>query len=305
MNDLGLVLKSIDDIEVLLDEDLSKYSTLKLLAQGNVIIIKSKNALEKVVKALFCEKIDYRILGFGSNQMLKENSDIPYLKLQFPFDQEYLDIMKEEYTLPASVHLSKLSSHASKFCLKGWEVFTGIPATLGGAVFMNAGTGLGEIGPLVKSVKLISKEGVFKTISPDEGSFSYRKNNFVHKGDIIYEVTLIHFGRDDQVSMTIKNYLRKRNETQPLKSQTCGCVFKNSNKELPDGKLATCRAGEFIDIIGLKGFCLDEVRVSPRHANFMENRGNANYSNMIMAIDSIREELKLQFGVDFDTEVKF
>ena len=66
MNDLGLVLKSIDDIEVLLDEDLSKYSTLKLLAQGNVIIIKSKNALEKVVKALFCEKIDYRILGFGS-----------------------------------------------------------------------------------------------------------------------------------------------------------------------------------------------------------------------------------------------
>ncbi len=305
MNDLGLVLKNIDNIEILLDEDLSKYSTLKLIAQGDVIIIKSKDALEKVVKSLFCEKIDYRILGFGSNQMLKEFSEVPYLKLQFPFEQEYLGIMRDEYTLPASIHLSKLSSHASKFCLKGWEVFTGVPATLGGAVFMNAGTGLGEIGPLVKSVKLISKEGIFKTINPDERSFSYRKNNFVEEGDIIYEVTLVHFGKDDQIAMTIKNYLRKRNETQPLKSQTCGCVFKNSNKELPDGKLATCRAGEFIDIIGLKGFCLDEVRISPLHANFMENRGSANYSNMVKAIDSIREELSLQFGVDFDTEVKF
>ena len=71
-----------------------------------------------------------------------------------------LDRVKEEYTLPASIHLSKLTSHASKHGLKGWEVFTGIPATLGGAIFMNAGTGLGEIGPWLKKLKLFQRMGI-------------------------------------------------------------------------------------------------------------------------------------------------
>jgi len=302
---LSELLDNIEHAELFLDEDLSKYSTLKLLSKGDLVIIKSEEALKKVIHAFYSEKKDYSILGFGSNQLLKESSKTPYFKLSFSYDQNYLDVARDEYVLPASLHLSKLSTHASKFGLKGWEAFTGIPATLGGAVFMNAGTGLGEIGPLIKKVKLISRDGTVKVISTGKDSFSYRKNHFTNKGDIIYEVTLIHHGRDEKIPPLIKDYLRKRNETQPLKSPTCGCIFKNMHKELSSGQLATCRAGEFIDIIGLKGFNLDNVRVSPLHANFMENTGHADYTNMIKAIDFIKEELKLQFGVSFDTEVKF
>ena len=170
---------------------------------------------------------------------------------------------------------------------------------------MNAGTGLGEIGSLVKEVKLISKNGDLKIVSPSENDFSYRKNNFTKEGDIIYEVTLIHKGIDSSVSNLIKEYLRKRNESQPLWASTCGCIFKNATKQASSKKLATCRAGEFIDIMGLKGFQMDQVRVSPLHANFMENRGGADYSNMVKTIAFVKEELKLQFGVDFETEVKF
>ena len=108
-----------------------------------------------------------------------------------------------------------------------------------------------------------------------------------------------------QVRSDIKEYLKKRNESQPLWASTCGCIFKNAERPVSSKKLATCRAGEFIDIMGLKGFQMDQVRVSPLHANFMENRGGADHSSMVKAINFVKEELKLQFGIDFETEVKF
>ena len=298
-------LERVDNIQILIDEDLSKLSTLKLKATGDLILIRSLEALKAVINLFKKFKENYNILGFGANQMLLEKSPNPYIKLQFPLDLNPLDSIKEEYCLPASIHLSKLTSHASKHGLKGWEVFTGIPATLGGAIFMNAGTGLGEIGSLVKEVKIISKDGGLRTISPGEESFSYRKNNFTKEGDIIYEATLVHRGIDSSVSGLIKEYLKKRNESQPLWASTCGCIFKNAERPISSKKLATCRAGEFIDIMGLKGFQMDQVRVSPLHANFMENRGGADHSNMVKAITVVKEELKLHFGIDFETEVKF
>ena len=302
---LKLELEKIDNVQVLIDEDLSKFSTLKLRATGDLILVRSFEALKAVISLFKGLKKNYNILGFGANQMLLERSQNPYIKLQFSLDSNLLNVVREEYCLPASIHLSKLTSHASKHGLKGWEVFTGIPATLGGAIFMNAGTGLGEIGSLVKEVKIISKDGELRTISPGTEDFSYRKNNFTKEGDIIYEATLVHKGIDSSVPSLIKEYLKKRNESQPLWASTCGCIFKNAERPVSSKKLATCRAGEFIDIMGLKGFQMDQVRVSPLHANFMENRGGADHSSMVKAITFVKEELKLQFGVDFETEVKF
>lgn len=302
---LKLELDKADDVQILIDEDLSKLSTLKLKARGDLVLVRSFEALKDVINLFKKFKKSYNVLGFGANQMLLENSPNPYIKLQFSLDSNLLESVKDEYCLPASIHLSKLTSHASKHGLKGWEVFTGIPATLGGAIFMNAGTGLGEIGSLVKEVKVLSRDGELRVISPGEEGFSYRKNNFTKKGDIIYEATLVHNGVDSSVPGLIKEYLRKRNESQPLWASTCGCIFKNAERPVSSKKLATCRAGEFIDIMGLKGFQMDQVRVSPLHANFMENRGGADYSSMVKAISFVKEELKLQFGVDFETEVKF
>lgn len=302
---LQLELEKVDNVQVLIDEDLSKFSTLKLKASGDLVLVRNFEALKVVINLFKKFKESYNVLGFGANQMLLENSPNPYVKLQFSLDSNPLDSVKDEYCLPASIHLSKLTSHASKHGLKGWEVFTGIPATLGGAIFMNAGTGLGEIGPLVKEVKVISKDGELRVISPGKDDFSYRKNNFTNKGDIIYEATLVHRGIDSSVPVLIKEYLKKRNESQPLWASTCGCIFKNAERPVSSKKLATCRAGEFIDIMGLKGFQMDQVRVSPLHANFMENRGGADHSSMVKAINFVKEELKLQFGIDFETEVKF
>jgi UDP-N-acetylmuramate dehydrogenase len=93
-----------------------------------------------------------------------------------------------------------------------------------------------------------------------------------------------------------------RTRTQPLKEWTCGCVFKN-NQNIESG--VTCRAGHFIDIMGLKGLSIKNLTVSPKHANFMENQGESSFDDVMMMITVLKKELKLHSGVDFETEVEF
>lgn len=290
--------------DVVLEEnkDLKKFSTLRLNAVGDLITLKSIEAVKKTVKILNDNKVEYRVLGWGANMLLPERSEIPYLQLDFEFDKSQLEEVRDEYVLPASVSLATLTSHANKFGLKGWEVFTGIPASLGGALFMNAGTNLGEIGTLVTEVKVVTAEGEEKLIKIGKNSFSYRHNNFVNKGDVIVEARLKHFGIDPAISKKIREYLEMRTRTQPLKEWTCGCTFKNFQDLDRD---VTCRAGQFIDIMGLKGFTYKNLQVSPKHANFVENKGDSTYEDFLSMIGILQKEMKLQYGVSFSPEVEY
>ena len=296
------VVSKIPDVEVEINKDLKKYSTMRLDARGDLITVKSLEGLKAAVKELTKNKITYRVLGWGANILLPSHSSVPYLQIDFDFDRNIFNQPQNEYLLPASVSLATLTSHANKFGLKGWEVFTGIPASLGGAIFMNAGTNLGEIGSIIKEVGLVTKEGEEKLIKIDQHSFSYRHNKFVNSGDVIYQARLIHFGIDEAISKKIRDYLEMRTKTQPLKEWTCGCVFKNY-QNLDRG--VTCRAGLFIDIMGLKGLSYKNLEISPKHANFMENRGESSSEDVIEMITILKKELKLQTGVTFETEVEF
>ena len=155
-------IKSLTAIkEATLEEsaDLSKYCTMRLQSRGNLVKVFSIEALQEVLSAFSEQKISYQIIGRGSNQLFAPQYSGAYLKLELPFDKSYLDEFRESYTIPASVSLSALTTHAIRFNVEGWQVFTGNPATLGGAIYMNAGTSLGEIGPLVRKVKIVTGEG--------------------------------------------------------------------------------------------------------------------------------------------------
>ena len=290
------------DVVIEIDKDLKKFSTMRLDSRGDLITVKSVDGLKAVLKSLTQKNLKYRVLGWGANVLLPKQSELPYIQLDFEFDRSIFESPKTEYILPGSVSLATLTSHANKFGLKGWEVFTGIPASLGGAIFMNAGTNLGEIGSIIKEVKLITKNGEEKSVIIDKDSFSYRHNHFVDDGDVVYEARLIHFGLDEAVSKKIKEYLEMRTRTQPLKEWTCGCIFKNHHN-IDSG--VTCRAGLFIDIMGLKGLTIKNLQISPKHANFMENRGESSYEDVLQMIAVLQKEMKLQYGVDFETEVEF
>lgn len=295
-------LNSLKGVEVLLDAELTKFSTMKLFCQGDLIKVSIVDSLKSLIKVLQEAGVSYKLIGWGANLILPKNPDFVFIKLDLPFDKSLIDPNLDTFSLPATAPLNVLTSIATKHGFKGWEVFTGVPASLGGAVFMNAGTNLGEIGELVKDVTLLRKNGDLEKVIIDEASFSYRKNHFVKEGDVIVEVTLFHKGKDPNIGDLIKDYLKKRTDTQPLREKTCGCMFKNQSISV-DGEEVTCRAGLYLDIIGLKGLSQGEMRVSPRHANFMENRGSCSSDEVTKLVDTALKELEFHYGVKFETEV--
>lgn len=286
------------DIKISKNIDLTLHSTMRLVSRGDLIEVLSVEGLIFFQKLAAKHSQTFRVLGWGANQPLPEVSSIPYLKLNFPFDRAYLEDVRKEYILPASVSLANLTKAASTLCLGGWEGFTGVPASLGGAIVMNAGTGLGEIGNVVKEVFIVDKAGEKRAHQVTKDSFVYRNQNFLNEGDVIYAATLIVKGVDQEMPQKIKEYLAYRNKTQPMKAWTCGCMFKNHT-----GANA-CRAGESIDILGMKGMRYKNLRISPIHANFLENLGGANLEEVKEFTTLISDKLFEKFGVRFELELK-
>jgi UDP-N-acetylmuramate dehydrogenase len=289
-------LDDIKDIVFHQNTNLEKYTTTKLSCEGDIVIVKSIIALQKLIIELHNHSQKYHLVGWGANQILHNTHSTLFIKLDFNFDRNILAKARDEYVLPASTSLNVLTSHAQKYGLRGWEVFTGIPATLGGAIFMNAGTALGEIGQLIKEVMVLNSEGNLFTYQIQKNDFSYRRNNFLKPGDIILQATMIHFGIDPQVKIEIANYLAYRKETQPLTTKNCGCIFKNVGNEH--------KAGQYIDVLGLKGVSLSGLRLSKLHANFIENINGAKPEDFCELVDIIQYELEAFCGIKFELEAK-
>ena len=289
-------LSHIADCDFTPDKDLTGLTTFKLEARGDYLDVKSVEALKLVLPLLKKYQREYLVLGWGANQILPRTSDKIILHLNLPFDLSYLDVMRDEYVLPASLGINHLTGHAVKFGLKGWEVFTGVPASLGGALYMNAGTNLGEIGSLVKEVTLVTADGVLRKEEIVPGIFSYRHNHFVKDGEVIVGAVMKNIGTDEAIPQKIKDYLEYRKKTQPLTTRNCGCVFKNPMKEL--------QAGRLIDLLGLKGSGIGGLRISLKHANFMENNGAANWDHFRTLVETVNYEMDHFYGIAFELEVK-
>lgn len=273
--------------------NLERYTTIKLGVIGNLVIVKDLEALVNVQKYLIDSKISYRLLGWGANQVLTQE-DGYYLKLDF--ESVKIDKVEDEYSLPASTALNSLTAVAMKLGLKGWEVFTGIPGSLGGAVCMNAGTSLGEVGEIVRSVKILKKCGETQSINLTPNDFVYRNNKFLDPGDIVFEVTLTHNGIDEDIKKIIKEYMEYRKSTQPLTTKNCGSVFKNHTS----GR----KAGKTIDELGLKGFGSEKLHVSHKHGNFIEHNGGATTEEFVELVHKLNDEIERRIGIRFELEVK-
>ena len=278
------------------NKDLTSYNTMGLRVHGDLLTIGSESALRDVLGELNRRGRSYRVIGRGSNLILPERSDDVYICLDIPFDKTYLSRARDEYEVPANVPLYLLSSHAVRFGVKGWEVFTGIPATVGGAVCTNAGTRLGEFCEIVRSICVMNRAGRITNIDIDKDSYSYRKNHVLSDGDIVLGARLVNFGQDSAVGGTIRRYLEYRSKSQPLSAKTSGCIFKN---------IASGSSGELLDRAGFKGLQFKGMKISEKHANFMVNEGGATAKDVEAFIELVREKIMLQYGVELDVEVEF
>lgn len=289
-------LDTVPGLECHWDTDLTNFSTFRLRSKGDLVIVKSELALAVLLKTLKMESRPWRMLGWGANQVLALQEDDLLIQLDFPFDPETLSTSRDEYALPASLGLNLLTAHAIKFGNMGWEALTGIPASLGGAIFMNAGTALGEIGAIVKRVRLMNSDGIVREEVITPQSFKYRQNTFVQKGEVIIGAVLFHRGLDPTLPEKIRNYQEYRRQSQPLATKNCGCVFKNATPSK--------QAGRLIDLTGIKGLTVGALRVSHRHANFIENAGGASAADFSQITHLINQQMNLHWGVTFELEVK-
>ncbi len=278
------------------DADLTNLSTFRMVSRGDHIGVADETSLAELLRLLNSNGVPYRVLGWGANQVLRTRETDVLLHLEFPVPPQALSTLRDEYELPASVGLNVLTSHAVQHGLKGWENLTGIPASLGGALYMNAGTSLGEIAAVTRRVRVMEKSGAIRTESIGPGSFSYRRNHFVGPGEVIVGAALFHHGQDPALGGKIRDYLEIRRRTQPLATRNCGCVFKNASP--------IRQAGRLIDLTGLKGLSVGALRISPRHANFMENAGGATWEDFHRLTDLINQQMRLHWGVSFELEVK-
>jgi UDP-N-acetylmuramate dehydrogenase len=285
------------DVSVMLNTSLTNYSTMRLSSLGNIAKVTTVDGLKKLGEVLIKHEIEYRIIGLGANQLLSNDKELMWIKLNLKYDKESNNEYKELYSFPASVTLNQLSSLASRYGLCGWEVFTGIPATIGGAVFMNAGTAMGEISSVIESVEVLEDFCTIKKMNLTESNFEYRKNNFLEKNQIIISVQLKHLGKNNEIVDKIKNYLEFRKSTQPLNTKNCGCMFKNYSE--------VAKAGKYIDILGLKGLTNGNLRVSRKHSNFMENYNDASFDDFIKMKEEVLSDLYRFYGLKFELEVKY
>jgi UDP-N-acetylmuramate dehydrogenase len=198
----------------------------------------------------------------------------------------------------AGVSLAKLSSWCGENGFSGFEFASGIPGTVGGGVAMNAGAWGRSMADVVTQIELVDHEKI-EIINEERLGFSYRTCRAVvdKKHSVVTGVTMcFKKAAPDQIRETIRTLKEKRQQSQPCGKPTCGSVFKN-----PQGT----SAGRLIDEAGLKGARIGDAVVSRKHANFIENCGEATARDVRALIDHIREKVLQTSGVELITEVQF
>lgn len=290
------ILSDFKKSECHFDVDITRLSTMKLKSQGHYLVVDHEE-LSNVIQALCENKIPFKMIGWGANQILPLDArEVLYVKIRPPGNpQEIITKIKDTFILPASLGVNVLVASALKLGFIGWEVLTGIPASLGGASFMNAGTKYGEIAKIIKNIYIINNEGKEYKVSITKDSYSYRKNNFLKPHEVISKIEIQHFGIDQKITaQKITEYMDYRKKTQPLQSNNCGCIFKNM-----DG----ISAGKIIDELGLKGFQVGGMRISHLHGNFLENIGNSTDQEFWQLVNFIQEKVERKFNRKLELEI--
>lgn len=238
--------------------------------------------------------VPVRVLGSGANLLVREGV-VPgvIIKLDAPaFSQ--LDVDGTRVTVGAGYDMMRLTQELARRGLRGLECMAGIPASIGGAVRMNAGGAFGEIGPAVAGVTVISQRGEIQTLTRDQLAFSYRHASI--EQPLIAEVTLdLEQGDIAEARAEVKRIFDYKKHSQPMAASSAGCCFKNPSKEQPAGKL--------IDECGLKGARIGGAEVSAVHANFVVVHEDGNADDVAALIEHVTSVVREKTSVTLQREV--
>ncbi len=240
--------------------------------------------------------IAWRALGSGSN-VLADDGDHHYVVLSLKDLKGELQFDGERVSVPAGYSLPRLCIDVARQGLSGIEGLGGIPGTVGGAVWMNAGAYGHEIGTVTETVR-VAREGCVVAIPGSDVQWNYRHTSF-KEGELLLGATLRLTPDDpEKIRARMEDAKTRRLATQPHGSRSAGCFFKNP----PEGEVGT---GKMIDDIGMKGTRKGSAVISPVHANFIVTEGeDARAEDALALAEEVRERVKKEHGIDLEYEVE-
>jgi len=294
-----MICRQLEKIKFIEAASMKEYTSFKAGGRASMLIMpKNIDELKKTLKIVTSCKKEFIVIGNGSNLLVKDGGfEGIIIKLGEGFDK--ITVNKEEQTLlvGASVLLSKVAREALEVELTGFEFASGIPGSMGGALFMNAGAYGWEMSQIVREAKVVARDGSREySITNDKMEFYYRKSIFGKTGDIIISVTLkLESGEKEKISETMKDLTARRNEKQPMNFPSAGSFFKR-----PEGSYA----GKLIEEAGLKGLMVGDARVSPLHAGFIINTGNATAKDIISLMRLVQNTVYDKTGIRLEPEVR-
>jgi UDP-N-acetylmuramate dehydrogenase len=247
--------------------------------------------MQAVLSHCHIEKVPFFILGKGSNCLFNDKG-LDALVIQNKIS--YLDIQDSVVDVGSGYSFSMLGLKTAKSGLSGLEFASGIPATVGGAIFMNAGANGAETADCLEEVTFVDHVGKLHTWKKSELAFSYRFSSFQQKkGAIVSAKFLLASSEEARKKQFAIIEYRKR--TQPYQDPSAGCVFRN-----PVG----WSAGALIEKSGLKGFSIGGAEVSSMHANFIVNKGGATAEDVLSLVEEVKKRVLAATGVELEMEVR-
>ena len=281
---------------VLKNEPMKNHTSFRIGGPCDVMIkINCEALLCELIKQCRENDIKYYVVGRGSNILVCDEG-LQGVVLLIGSDFGSVRVDGEYIECNAGASLAAVCAVALENELTGLEFAYGIPGSVGGAIFMNAGAYGGEMKDILKSVTVLTADGQEKELTPGELDMSYRHSSITEEHYMVLGVTIaLEAGSQEQIRAKMEELKEKRVEKQPLEYPSAGSTFKR-----PEGYFA----GKLIMDAGLRGFQVGGAAVSEKHCGFVINKEKATASDIYRLIQEVQQEVYRQFGVKLETEVK-
>lgn len=290
------VVDIVGEENVHTDEPMSRHTTFRIGGNADYFV-KPGNADEVAAVIAVCREynIPYFILGNGSNLLVSDDGYRGMI-INIMDNMDSVTVDGRIITAQAGAMLVRVSVMARDNALTGLEFASGIPGTIGGAVYMNAGAYGGEMKNVVKTVRAIDEYGRIYELDSEKMDFSYRHSIVEERKLIVLEVTLeLEHGSREAIDDRMKELAEARRSKQPLEYPSAGSTFKR-----PEGYFT----GKLIMDAGLRGYSVGGAQVAEKHCGFVINKGGATASDVVELIRDVQHDVDDKFGVTLEPEVK-